>query len=158
MARQISISGVFAAFPALSWPSQSWSHRATVPSDKIVMRRESCRHANRRGGAMPTGDKSGINAPVGTPSGALMPDLSPVGMAPPKRFACRQLTRRMTILSDGTVARCDQDWLGQGSAGNAANTPLIEIWRAMQPVRQAHAAGKWDELELCRPCRQWHRP
>ncbi len=88
----------------------------------------------------------------------LMPELSPVEMAPPRRQACRQLGGRMTILSDGRVARCDQDWLGQGAAGDARITPLAEIWAAMQPLRAAHAAGRWAELDLCGKCRQWHRP
>ena len=50
----------------------------------------------------------------------LMPDLSPVNMAPPRRAACRQLTGRMTLHSDARIPRCDQDWLTRAPAGNAA--------------------------------------
>ena len=88
----------------------------------------------------------------------LMPDQSPVSMAPPRRFGCRQVEGRMSILSDGRVAQCGQDWLGRGRGGDATVTPLAEIWRAMRPVREAHAEGRWEELELCGACSEWHRP
>ncbi len=93
-----------------------------------------------------------------TPGCGLMPERSPVCMAPPGRFACRQLAHRMTIHSDGRVPRCDQDWLGRACAGDAATTPLADIWRAMQSVRQAHRLKRWNELELCNTCHEWHRP
>ena len=88
----------------------------------------------------------------------LMPDLAPLDMAPPRRFACRQLSRRMTIHSDGRVARCDQDWLASACAGDATRQALAAIWQALGPVRRAHDAGQGDELELCNRCREWHRP
>ena len=88
----------------------------------------------------------------------LMPALSPVDMAPPKRCPCRQLDKRMTIHSDGRVALCDQDWLGRASPGNAVTTPLKQIWQSMDPLRLAHQEKRWDQLELCKVCREWHRP
>lgn len=88
----------------------------------------------------------------------LAADLSPVRMDPPARFGCRQITRRMTIHSDGRVAQCDQDWLGRGVGGNAATTALAEIWRSMRPLRQAHARGQGGDWELCHACHEWHRP
>ncbi len=88
----------------------------------------------------------------------LAPDLSPVRMAPPKRTPCRQLMGRMTILSDGRVAQCDQDWLGAAVGGDATATPLADIWQSMQATRRAHEQGQWDQLELCRKCHEWHRP
>lgn len=88
----------------------------------------------------------------------LMPDMALLDMAPPGRFACRQLPRRMTILADGRVALCDQDWLGSAAAGDTARQPLSEIWQELQQVTHRHDAGQWDELELCQKCRQWHRP
>ena len=88
----------------------------------------------------------------------LIPDMAPLSMAPPRRFACRQLQDRMTIHADGRVARCDQDWLGKAPAGDTTQTTLAEIWHAMAELRKAHDLGRWDELELCDQCRQWHRP
>jgi hypothetical protein len=95
----------------------------------------------------------------GSSSGCgLMPELSPVRMAPPGRFACRQLADRMTILSDGRVARCDQDWLGRGVAGDTKVSRLSEIWEGMSGLREAHAEKRWGELGLCDGCHEWHRP
>ena len=88
----------------------------------------------------------------------LMPPLSPVRMDPPGRFACRQMTRRMTIHADGRVARCDQDWLGRAAVGDATTTSLADLWQSLRSVRQAHADGQWDELALCKTCHEWHRP
>lgn len=88
----------------------------------------------------------------------LMPTMSPVSMAPPRRRPCRQLTARMTIHSDGRVARCDQDWLGRAPAGDTTALPLTEIWAGMAPIRLAHAEGKTQEMELCGGCSEWHRP
>lgn len=89
---------------------------------------------------------------------ALMPAQSPVAMSPPKRFGCRQLAQRMTILSNGFVAMCDQDWHGEDIAGDTRITPLIDIWHAMATKREAHQCGQWNELNLCSGCSEWHRP
>ena len=89
--------------------------------------------------------------------GDLMPDLSTVPMSPPLRTGCRQLEQRMTILSNGRVAQCDQDWLGEGTGGNAAEADLSTIWKDTQNLRLAHAEGRWNEIGLCGGCRQWHR-
>ena len=88
----------------------------------------------------------------------LAPTLSPVEMAPPRRRPCLQIDRRMTILCDGRIAQCDQDWLGRACPGDTATAPLEEIWAAMNDRRRAHHEGRWDELELCRSCSEWHRP
>ena len=88
----------------------------------------------------------------------VMPQLSPVRMAPPKRFACRQLDRRLTILSDGRAALCDQDWLGSHVLGDTAITPLSDIWQQARSIRALHQAGRWNELPQCAGCHEWHRP
>ena len=88
----------------------------------------------------------------------LMPAMSPVPMTPPGRSACLQLTRRMTILSDGTVARCDQDWLARAPIGDTRMQTLIDIWRASKSLAEAHAAQRLSELTICGDCVEWHRP
>lgn len=87
-----------------------------------------------------------------------MPDLSPVPMTPPKRKPCRQLGRRMSILSDGTVALCDQDWLGEAALGQAGSDDLLTLWQNAHAPWRAHQNERYDELELCRHCSDWHRP
>ncbi len=88
----------------------------------------------------------------------LMPPQSPVPMSPPRRVPCRQLGRRMSILSDGTVALCDQDWLGRAPLGKVQAHPLQEIWSRVDTVADAHARAQYTELALCQPCNEWHRP
>ena len=88
----------------------------------------------------------------------LMPAQSPVPMTPPRRVPCRQLGRRLTILSDGTVAQCDQDWLGRAPLGDAKLAPLLDIAGHAADVRALHEAGRWAELTLCGRCAEWHRP
>jgi molybdopterin-guanine dinucleotide biosynthesis protein A len=88
----------------------------------------------------------------------LMPDFAPVNMAPPRRRACRQVSHRLTVLADARVARCDQDWSGRACAGSALESAVVDVWDSMKPVRQAHRAERWSELELCADCREWHRP
>jgi hypothetical protein len=92
------------------------------------------------------------------PNGPIMPVLGPVPMAPPKRRPCRQLGLRMTIHSDGRVARCDQDWLGVGAAGVAGDTDIAGLWHSLDPLRALHAAERWDQLGICAACPEWHRP
>jgi hypothetical protein len=92
------------------------------------------------------------------PQGPLMPDLGPVPMAPPRRTPCRQLSLRLTIHSDGRVARCDQDWLAAGAPPAPPDASLADIWTCMDTLRAAHDAAQWTDLGICAPCRQWHRP
>ncbi|MEX0885317.1 MAG: SPASM domain-containing protein [Phycisphaeraceae bacterium] len=92
-------------------------------------------------------------------SGAgLMPELSPVAMAGPRRVACRQLGGRMTILSDGRVALCDQDWQGRATLGDAREEPLLTIWQRAHEHAEAHACGRFEPAALCGRCSEWHRP
>ncbi|MFP4145733.1 MAG: SPASM domain-containing protein [Phycisphaeraceae bacterium] len=88
----------------------------------------------------------------------LMPEQSPVPMAPPLRTPCRQLGQRMTILSDGTVALCDQDWLGREALGNAGEEPLSTIWARARERALAQHAGEPVATATCRRCVEWHRP
>ncbi len=86
----------------------------------------------------------------------LMPALSPVPMQPPRRRACRQLDRRLTILSTGEVALCDQDWLCRSSLGNSDH--LAEAWENAKKISESHRQEQWDTHALCASCTQWHRP
>ncbi len=86
----------------------------------------------------------------------LIEDQAVIDMAPPRRLACRQLESRMTILSDGTIAGCDQDWLGRAEAGNLNDTTLVAAWAKRQDVHAHHEAGRY--AGICAECREWHRP
>lgn len=88
----------------------------------------------------------------------LMPTQSPMSMAPPRRAPCRQLGERMSILSDGTVALCDQDWLGRHPLGDARVDTLANIWGNVRDPARCHAEGRFNEVTLCASCEEWHRP
>ena len=89
----------------------------------------------------------------------LMPDLALHNLAPPRRFACRQLSGRMTVLSDGSIALCDQDWLARGLVGNASDgMTLAEAWSKLGEIFATHQAERWEQWPLCAACREWHRP
>lgn len=98
-----------------------------------------------------------VIAPAQTGCG-LMPVQSPVPMTPPRRRVCRQLAVRLTILSDGSVALCDQDWQGNGSPGNVRQKSLRELWQSLVASRALHKQGRWGEQPLCSKCDEWHRP
>jgi hypothetical protein len=98
-----------------------------------------------------------IIAPA-TSGAGLMPELSPVCMASPRRRPCRQIQNRLTIHSTGLAPRCDQDWLATAPAGDATKQPLTAIWQALSDIRGQHAAGRWSEAGICARCVEWHRP
>ena len=90
----------------------------------------------------------------GSGSFALMPDQSPVPMLPPWRLPSPlQCKRRLTVLSDGTVTLCQQDWLGRAALGNVRDTPLLDCWRQAAGL-SLHACTP-DNAPVCRRCFDW---
>ena len=87
-----------------------------------------------------------------------IPDVNLMPMAGPKRRPCRQLANRLTVLSDGRVAQCDQDWQGEAAVGSTHDQPLTTLLQTLDQRRQAHHAGQHDHLDICATCTQWHRP
>ncbi len=89
----------------------------------------------------------------------LIPDQSPVpmrvprppGYTPPRH----RHKRRLTVLSDGTVTLCGQDWLGRAPLGNAAEEPLETIWQ-----RSVERTARWldtpeTDRPICPDCHDW---
>ena len=90
----------------------------------------------------------------GSGSFALMPDRNPVPMLPPWRVPSPlQVKRRVTVLSDGTVTLCQQDWLGRAALGNVRDTPLLDCWR-QAAGRSLHRCTP-DDAPVCRRCFDW---
>lgn len=88
-----------------------------------------------------------------------IPDLAAADMSPPKRGPCRRIDRRMTILSNGDVVRCEQDALGLSPLGNVGTEIIRSIWQtAFPPLREAHQRGGLALPVLCGNCREWDRP
>jgi uncharacterized Fe-S cluster-containing radical SAM superfamily enzyme len=89
--------------------------------------------------------------------GGRIENLSLSSMNAGRRKPCRRLTSRMTILSDGTIASCEEDVLGEQACGSHAR--VAQSWTdGMAMLRSLHAEHRWDESELCKTCNRWDRP
>jgi len=88
-----------------------------------------------------------------------IPDLAVADMSPRRRTPCRRISSRMTVLSDGTIASCEEDALARQKCGDATRQPLADIWqRGMSSVREAHLRLNFAAHSVCAGCREWHRP
>ncbi len=90
----------------------------------------------------------------------LLEDRRVMSMAPPQRRPCRQLRERCTVLADGRVVGCDQDFQGRYVLGDLNRQSLTEIWQGpqMTALREAHRAGEYSIHPMCEKCDEWHRP
>ncbi len=90
----------------------------------------------------------------------LLEDRRVMSMAPPQRRSCRQLRERCTVLADGCVVGCDQDFQARYVLGDLNRQSLTEIWQGNQvnALRQAHRAGEYSLHPMCEKCDEWHRP
>jgi hypothetical protein len=88
-----------------------------------------------------------------------VPDVSLVQMEPPRRRGCLRIERRLTVLCDGQVVSCEQDFLGRAALGRIGQNSIESIWTGgMAALRRDHAGGRWQRQALCRACKDWHRP
>jgi hypothetical protein len=60
----------------------------------------------------------------------------------------------MTVLSDGTIASCEQDVLGRQRQGDVAVEGVGRTWRERFPILRADH----EKRALCTSCKEWHRP
>lgn len=80
-------------------------------------------------------------------------------LEPPAREPCRRLARRLSVLADGNVVRCLEDFQGRSAMGHVDETPAIALWNGpFRQLWQSHRQERWNELALCATCREWHRP
>jgi len=85
----------------------------------------------------------------------LIPDMSPVPMEvprPPGRpIKLNRQKHRLTVLSNGSLCLCGQDWLGRLSLGNVSDAPLMNLWAGAPDLAdRAEAAGC-----VCPACGEW---
>ena len=68
---------------------------------------------------------------------------------------CIMLWCEPVVCWDGTVLPCCVDLIGQAPIGNVHDRSLLEIWNGPELVemRRKHAAGRYDEVDLCRRCK-----
>ena len=69
-------------------------------------------------------------------------------------FVCAQPFQRMFIMWDGVVTPCCVDNKRRYSLGNAKKEKLKDIWHneKYRKLRDAHIAGKYYEVDICRKC------
>ena len=86
-------------------------------------------------------------------------DKTVMNMVPPRRAICRQLKNCMSILADGSVTICMQDFNGKNTIGNVFDQPVEKIWQSepLQKLRISHEHGDFNVNQLCGVCKQWHR-
>lgn len=87
-------------------------------------------------------------------------DRSVMPMAPPARSACRRINQRATVLANGRLAVCDQDFTGRFPVSDLHDEGLGTVWlgEVMSRARDRHRNGQFDATPLCTPCQDWHRP
>jgi hypothetical protein len=86
--------------------------------------------------------------------GGEIPYLGVSDMLPPVRKPCRRLRNRMTILSDGTIASCEEDVHGRQAAGHVDRDSIDTAWiDGMQSLRMNIGCGV-----VCSTCKMWDRP
>ncbi len=86
-------------------------------------------------------------------------DCAVADMSPTRRVPCHRLQRRMHILCNGAMVACEQDIHGHHPIGQVGQTRLADAWSVnLNPLRQAHRNGQWNQHSLCAGCREWHRP
>ena len=85
----------------------------------------------------------------------LIPDLSPVPMEVPRPadrpIALGRPKQRLTVLSDGAVVLCGQDWLGRLPLGNVNEAPVSQLWRDAAAL--ADVPGR--DGYVCPACSDW---
>jgi len=69
-------------------------------------------------------------------------------------FVCAQLFQRMFIMWDGIVTLCCVDTKRESVMGDARKEKLKDIWhnRKYEKIRNAHVAGEYYEIPICRKC------
>ncbi len=85
--------------------------------------------------------------------GGAIPYIGVSDMLPPVRRPCRRLRSRMTILSDGTFASCEEDVFARQAVGAIDRSTIESAWtEAMRSLRMR------IEGSVCSRCRMWDRP
>ncbi len=86
-------------------------------------------------------------------------DRSVMDMTPPRRRYCRRLDYRLTILSDGRVVPCSQDFQGHHPCGHIMEQTLDEIWNGitLTDLRHQQHNENYETNNLCLHCSEWHR-
>ena len=85
-------------------------------------------------------------------------DRSAIDVTPLKRFPCKQLQSGISVLWNGDVVLCRQDFDGEHPLGNLKGKSLTEILESeeLEDIWQAHKKGEYGKLPLCKDCKEWY--
>ena len=85
-------------------------------------------------------------------------DRSVIDVTPLKRFPCKQLQSGISVLWNGDVVLCRQDFDGEHPLGNLKEQGLSEILESenLKDIWQAHKDEEYDKLLLCKDCKEWY--
>jgi hypothetical protein len=85
----------------------------------------------------------------------LIPDLSPVPMEVPQPPEAKQRPvppkQRLTVLSDGKVCLCGEDWLGRLALGSLNDQGLADLWRSAASLADVSGGNSC----ICPRCARW---
>lgn len=85
-----------------------------------------------------------------------LPARAVTSMVPARRGVCCRTLSRMTVLADGRLTTCDQDFAAKQAFASLRDSSLIDAWQYQQ-LKQIRA-GRIQSLPLCPSCDEWHRP
>jgi radical SAM protein with 4Fe4S-binding SPASM domain len=85
-------------------------------------------------------------------------DISVLDVTPLKRFPCKQLQNGISILCNGNVVFCRQDFDGKYSLGNLKNQSLQDILenKRLANIWRVHHRGEYHKIPICKNCRDWY--
>lgn len=85
-------------------------------------------------------------------------DRSAIDVTPLKRFPCKQLQSGISVLWNGDIAMCPQDFNGKIILDNVGEDSISGIWKGkkLEDIWQVHQKGEHAKLPLCSQCKEWY--
>ena len=83
-------------------------------------------------------------------------DLSVIDCTPLERYPCRKMLDKISVLWNGDVPYCEQDYDGETILGNITRESLSAIWERTQDIRLKHLTGDDGLPDMCRKCSEWY--
>jgi len=76
---------------------------------------------------------------------------------PARRWPCKYLFFRLDITHTGFARYCGDDWFIETKIGDIRANTIAEIWTSdeYRRIRDAHLAGRFDQVKLCGQCTEW---
>ena len=76
------------------------------------------------------------------------------------KFPCPKLWSDLTVMADGKVALCCQDFDGKEVIGDTNKQSLLEIFngKKIKKIREQHLKGEFSKTKLCSKCNWYEIP